>query len=187
MAGKRQTRWSKNDKNVHTFYDGRIEFRDNTDLAEYSIKQLSAFALTDIGKYICNNVRQLIRQDFPRMSKKRIARSYQYWVRKLETDLIVGIKDPAVGKKSMGHTSSGERDYDAWYNMGLETGYQGSVKIPRKAYFETFVYSHLDMIRRIETSYLTAINMDNDQLITYINDGENLLRVDEEDGMVTDD
>lgn len=187
MAGKRQTGWGKHDQNVHVFYDGRIEFRDNTNLAEWSIRSLSSFALTDIGKYICNNVRQLIRKDYPKMSRKRVTHSYQYWVRKIEADLIVGIKNPYLGRNASGPTSSGERDYDAWYNMGLETGWQGSVKIPRKAYFETFVYSHLDMIRKIEASYLTAINMDNDRLITYINDGENMLRVDEEDGMVTDD
>lgn len=187
MAGKRQTKFGKKDQNVHVFYDGRIEFRDYTDLAEYSIRSLSSFALTDIGKYICNNVRQLIRTDFPELGRKRVMHAYQYWVRKVETDLIVGIKNPYLGRNARGPSSSGERGYDAWYNMGLETGYQGEVKIPRKAYFETFVYGHLDVIRRIEASYLSAINMDNDRVITYIGDTESMMDVDEDDGEVTDD
>jgi len=187
MAGKRQTKFGKKDQNVHTFYDGRIEFRDYTDLADYSIRSLTSFALNDIGKYICNNVRQLMRADFPSLGRKRVTRSYQYWVRKKEGDLIVGIKNPYAGRKASAPTSSGERDYDAWYNMGLETGMQGKIKIPRKAYFETFVYGHLDMIRKIEASYLSAIDMDNDRIITYIGDTESMMDVDEDDGEVTDD
>lgn len=188
MPGKKQTTFSKRDQNVHTYYDGRIEFRDFTNLAEYSIKSLTSFALNDIGKYICNNVRQLIRNDYPGMPRKRVTHAYQYWVRKIENDLIVGIKDPTLGRNSRGHTSDGTRDYDAWYNMGLETGMQGSVKMPRKAYFQTFVYANVDVIRRIEASYLTAIDMDNDQLITYINNGEEtILQADEDEGEVTDD
>ena len=188
MAGKRQMTFGKRDQNVHVSYNGQVEFRDYTNLAEYSIRSLSSFALTDIGKYIVNNVRQLIRNDFPSIPRKRVTHAYQYWVRKVETDLIVGIKNPALGRNSRGQTSSGERNYDAWYNMGLETGMQGDVKMPRKAYFQTFVYANVETIRRIEASYLTAINMDNDQLITYINNGEDtILEADEDDGEVTDD
>ena len=187
MAGKRQTQFSKKDQNVHVLYNGQVEFRDYTDLAEWSIRSLSSFALTDIGKYIVNNVRQMIRTDYPKLPRKRVTHAYQYWVRKIEVDLIVGIKNPYLGRNAKGQTSSGERFYDAWYNMGLETGMQGNVKIPRKAYFETFVYSHLDMIRKIEASYLSAIDMDNDRIITYINDGESMMDVDEDDGEVTDD
>lgn len=187
MAGKRQMTFGKRDQNVHVSYNGQVEFRDYTNLAEWSIRSLSSFALTDIGKYIVNNVRQMIRTDYPELPHRRVTHAYQYWVRKIEVDLIVGIKNPYLGRNAKGQTSSGERFYDAWYNMGLETGMQGSVKIPRKAYFETFVYANVDMIRKIEASYLSAIDMDNDQLITYINDGEGLLEVDEDDGEVTDD
>ena len=48
--------FTKYDRNVHTFADGHVEFRDYTDLAEYSIRDLTAFAMTDVGKYICNSV-----------------------------------------------------------------------------------------------------------------------------------
>lgn len=189
MAGKARTTFSKRDFNVHTYANGRVEFRDYTNLAEHSIRSLTAIALTDVAKYIVNNVRVLIKTDFPKLSKarKRLWHSYQYWIRKAENDLIVGIKNPYLGRNARLSQSSGKRNYDAWYNMGLETGLQGMVKMPRKAYLQTFVYGHIDMIRRIEASYLTAINMDNDQLITYIQDIDGNLRVEEDDGMITDD
>ena len=127
-----------------------------------------------------STVRQMIRTDYPELPHRRVTHAYQYWVRKIEVDLIVGIKNPYLGRNAKGQTSSGERFYDAWYNMGLETGMQGSVKIPRKAYFETFVYANVDMIRKIEASYLSAINLDNDELVTYISNSEGVFNEDDE-------
>ncbi len=188
MAGKARTTWGRGDFNVHTYADGHVEFRDYTNLADYSIRTLTAIALTDVGKYICSNVRAQLKKDYSKLKKarRRLWHSYQYWVRKYENDLIVGIKNPYLGRNAGSPGSSGKRNYDAWYNMGVEIGMQGPVKIPRKAYMQNFVYTNVDMIRRIEAQYLTAINLDNDELITYVNTAEHSVKI-EGDGLVTDD
>ena len=178
--------WSSHDIAVHTFADGHVEFRDFTNQAEYALDQLIALALTDVGKYICNNIRALIRTEFPKMThgrsaSKRVFNSYQYWVRKRENDLVVGIKDLQnfPTKYSRQFRSSGERYYDAWYSAGLETGMQGQVKMPRKAYLQNFVYEHVDVIREIESKYLTGINDDNDTVMNNIDRMNSSLEVDE--------
>lgn len=189
MAGKRQTTFSKRDLNVHTYADGHVEFRDYINLAEYSIRSLTAFALTDVGKYICNNVRVLLQQERPEMTgkaKKRIFNAYQYWNRKWENDLVVGIKNlsKSPSKYGSGFHSSGERNYDAWYSVGYEIGMQGRVKMPRKAFLQNFVYQNVDMIRRIEAQYLTAINQDNDALEAAISSYE--ANLNDDDGSLTE-
>ena len=77
MAGKRQMTFGKRDQNVHVSYNGQVEFRDYTNLAEWSIRSLSSFALTDIGKYIVNNVRQMIRTDYPELPHRCVTHAYQ--------------------------------------------------------------------------------------------------------------
>lgn len=181
--------FSKRDKAVHVYANGQVEFRDWTDQAEYSIRQLTSFALNDVGKYICNNVRQMVKTDQPEMvgkASRRIFNAYQYWNRKKENDLIVGIKNLQYKptKYGSGFKSSGERNYDAWYSVGLEIGMQGSVKIPKKAFLQRFVYGNLDMIRKIEAQYLTAINLDNDALDNEIKALEQSEKVD--DGSISE-
>ena len=116
-----------------------------------------------------------------RSASKRVFNSYQYWVRKRENDLVVGIKDLQnfPTKYSRQFRSSGERYYDAWYSAGLETGMQGQVKMPRKAYLQNFVYEHVDVIREIESKYLTGINDDNDTVMNNIDRMNSSLEVDE--------
>lgn len=176
--------FTKYDRNVHTFADGHVEFRDYTNLAEYSIRDLTAFAMTDVGKYICNNVRLLLQKDQPELvgkARRRVFNAYQYWNRKWENDLIVGIKNLTQypSKYGSGYHSSGERNYDAWYSVGFEIGMQGGVRMPRKAFLQNFVYQHVDMIRKIEAQYLTAINQDNDSLMATIDSYEANLTDDE--------
>lgn len=108
-----------------------VEYMNNVDRANYYIQELTRAALKDVGKYICRMTRKKIHN-----RTRRLARNTQYWVRKKETDLIVGFKTAG------------------WYG-----GYQelGTEKTPRVGALRDTVEENIDEIRKIEAQYLSAI------------------------------
>ena len=111
-----------------------VEYLYNVDRANYYIQELTRAALKDVGKYICRETRKKIHS-----RTRRLARNTQYWVRKKETDLIVGFKTAG------------------WYG-----GYQelGTEKTPRVGALRDTVADNIDEIRKIEAQYLSAIEDD---------------------------
>lgn len=111
--------------------DGSVTFTDNVDAANYLIEELTRAALRDVGKFVCKLTRQKIKR-----RTGRLAKNTQYWVRKRETDLLVGFK-----------------------KGGFYGGYQelGTEKIPRIGALYNTVADNIDEIREIESQYLSAI------------------------------
>lgn len=113
------------------FTRGGVEYMNNVDRASYYISELTRAALKDVGKFICRETRKKIRR-----KTRRLAHNTQYWVRKKETDLVVGFKTAG------------------WYG-----GYQelGTQKTPKVGALRNTVADNIDEIRKIEAQYLSAI------------------------------
>ena len=73
----------------------------------------------------------------PGMKKHRRPYNTQYWVRRRETDLLIGFK------------------HSAWYSVGQELGDRGMHK---HGIMREVVYSNIDQIQKIQAQYLSALN-----------------------------
>jgi hypothetical protein len=71
---------------------------------------------------------------------KRIYNSTQYWVRKRETDLQIGIK------------------HAGWYGVQQELGTSNQ---PKREILRSTVFESIDDIRRVQGAYLSAIEDEN--------------------------
>lgn len=123
-----------------------VVYKSNVDRVKYTIRELSRAALRDVGKYIVRQTRvaSLAR---PHMGRKTVryrfygkGGAFSYWVRKRETDLLVGIK------------------HDTWYGALQELGEKNQ---PQKSILTNAVQKNIDEIRRIEGHYLSAIEDEN--------------------------
>jgi len=119
-----------------------IEYISNVDQAEYLITELTRAALRDVGKYIsrvCNQAAQKL----PGMKRSRRVRgkssAFQYWVRKRDGDLQVGIK------------------HGTWYGEQQELGTR---RQPKRGILRNSTYDNLDKIREIEAQYLSALSQE---------------------------
>jgi HK97 gp10 family phage protein len=120
-----------------------VKYISNVDRAQYTIKELSRAALKDVAKLIRRRMLDKARK-MPGMRRgKRIPNAFQYWVRKRETDLVVGIK------------------HDTWYGVEQELGTSNQ---PKRSIVRDTVYENIDEIRRIQGKYLSAIESENKAL-----------------------
>jgi HK97 gp10 family phage protein len=117
-----------------------VEFVSNVDRAKYTLQELSRAALKDVAKLIRRRMLDKARK-MPGMKRgKRIPNAFQYWVRKQETDLQVGIK------------------HDTWYGVEQELGTSNQ---PKRSILRDTVYENIDQIRIIQGKYLSAIEDEN--------------------------
>lgn len=117
-----------------------IEFISNVDRANYTIQELSRAALKDVAKLLRKRMVQELKT-LPGMRRsKRIYNSTQYWVRRRECDLQIGVK------------------HDAWYGVNQELGTKG---MPKKGVIRETTFKHIDEIRKIQGQYLSAIEDEN--------------------------
>lgn len=128
---------------------GNIEFIDNSDRCNYSLDELTRAALRDVGKFVCGKFRKSYYATFKKRSG-RIGRFTQYWVRKKECDLQVGLKP------------------NAFYGGFQELG---SSKQPRLGLLQKAVQENIAEIVRIESQYLSALE-DEAQALSLISDDE---------------
>lgn len=94
-------------KSVVKIKKGNIEYMSNVDRVQYTIEELTRAALRDVGKFICNKFRSGYYGLFKR-KKGNVGRYTQYWVRRNECDLQVGIKPNAFygGFQELGSSKS---------------------------------------------------------------------------------
>ena len=74
--------------------NGNVEFTSNVDRVNYTLDELTRAALRDCGKFICHTFRRSYYALFSR-KKGNVGRYTQYWVRRKDKDLQVGIKPNA--------------------------------------------------------------------------------------------
>ena len=127
-------------KSVVKFSRGKVVYTSNVDAANYTIRELTRAALRDVGKFVfrkCNSEAMKL----PGLKKSRRVRgktsAFQYWVRKQETDLQVGIK------------------HGTWYGTQQELGERNQ---PRRGILRGVVNSNIAQIVEIESQYLSALS-----------------------------
>jgi hypothetical protein len=117
-----------------------VEYVSNVDRTKYTIEELTRRALYDTAKFIRKKMVTELKK-LPGMRRsKRVYSSTQYWVRKWETDLIIGYK------------------HNTWYGKNQELGDKNQ---PARNTLRNAVYPNIDEIRKIQGKYLSAIEDDN--------------------------
>ncbi|MBS6503980.1 MAG: hypothetical protein KH415_20610 [Clostridium sp.] len=122
-------------KSIVKIKKGNIEYISSVDRVQYTLAELSRAALRDIGKFICNKFRNTYYGIFKRR-KGRVGKYTQYWVRRKECDLQVGIKPFAF--------------YGAFQELG-------SSKTKKLGLLQKVVNESIPQIVEIESKYLSAL------------------------------
>lgn len=137
-----------------------VEFTSRVDRANYFIEELTRAAMKDVGRLITRECAKRVRNIGPWLRKAKWApRRYQYWVRKKECDLIVGIENTKYGAET------------AWWADQAELGTNGQ---PKRGILRGSTYDQISQIREIEAQYLSAIE---DEIRA-----QSLINEDEEEG-----
>lgn len=125
------------------YKSGHVVFTSKVDRANYLISELTRAAMKDVGKTITKLVRKKVSGISDNLKNMKYAYSrYQYWVRKRENDLQLGIENTSKGAVS------------AWWADQAELG---TSKQPKRGLLRSTVYDNIDLIRKIEAQYLSAI------------------------------
>ena len=126
-------------KSVVRFKGNNVTYTSSADSAQYTIEELTRAALRDVGKYIsrvCNSKAMKL----PGLKKSRRVRgrtsAFQYWVRKKEGNLQVGIK------------------HGTWYGEQQELGTKNQ---PKRGILRNSTYDNIPTIIEIESKYLSAL------------------------------
>ena len=135
-----------------------VEFTSSVDRCNYTIRELTRAALRDVGRYVVRQCTRKARRLEGLGHTRYIQKRFQFWVRKQEGDLQVGIHN-VMKNKNPGET---------WYGMDQELGLNGQ---PKRAFLQTSVYENIRTIRDIEAQYLSAIE-DEQQALALINEEE---------------
>lgn len=126
-------------KSVVKFSRNGIKYTSSVDKAQYTITELTRAALRDVGRFVSRNCNSAAMK-LPGMKKSRRVRgkssAFQYWVRKKETDLQVGIK------------------HNTWYGADQELGTKNQ---PKRGILRNIVYDNIAKIVEIESQYLSAL------------------------------
>lgn len=126
-------------RTTRTTRDG-VEWISNIDRTQFTFKRLQAAALTEVGKFIRKKLLEKAKLRPNMRRSKRNAKAFQYWNRKREGDLQIGIK------------------HNTWYGVQQELGTRNQ---PRKAILVNTVMENITDIRRIMGIYISSIEDQN--------------------------
>ena len=131
-----------------------VEYTSQVDRAKYLLVELQRAALKEVGKLVRKRCMQAARKLKGLRKGKRVSNTFQFWVRKKETDLQVGIR------------------HATWYGVLQELG---DSRQPKRGILRNSTFEHIDDIRRIEGMYLSSIEDENRALglIDEDDEGEN--------------
>lgn len=117
-----------------------VEYVSNVERTKYTLLELTRAALKDVARFLRRRMLDKARK-MPGMKRgRRIPNAFQYWVRRRETDLIIGIK------------------HDTWYGADQELGTNGQ---PKRSVLRQTAYENINEIRKIQGKYLSAIEDEN--------------------------
>lgn len=126
-------------KSVVTFSKNGVTYTSSVDRASYTINELTRAALRDVGRFVartCNTEAfKLPGLKYSRRVRGKTS-AFQFWVRRKETDLQVGIK------------------HGTWYGEQQELGTQNQ---PKRGILRASVYNNIPKIVEIESQYLSAL------------------------------
>ena len=125
-----------------TTKDG-VQITSSVDRCAYTIQELTRAALRDVGKFVCikaNMAAQKLYGGGLRKSRRvrglKKTNAFQYWARKKEGDLQVGVT------------------HETWYGTEQELG---SGKMKKKGILSNAVHDNIAEIVKIESQYLSAL------------------------------
>ena len=126
-------------RSVVKFKKGTVEYTSSVDFAKYAIQELTRAALLDVGRFVSRSSNSAAIQLHGLKNSRRVrgkTSAFQFWVRKQETDLQVGIK------------------HGTWYGVALELG---DSKMPKLGILRNTTYDNIPTIVEIESKYLSAL------------------------------
>lgn len=136
-------------KSVTKIKRGNVEYISSVDRVSYTLNELTRAALRDTGKFVCNRFRSSFYQNFRRRTGK-VGRFTQYWVRRRDADLQVGLKP------------------NAFYGGIQEVG---SRTTPKLRLLRSSVEENIPKIIEIQSQYLSALE-DEARALSLIDEGE---------------
>lgn len=126
-------------KSVVKFNKNGVSYTSDVEKVSYTMQELTRAALRDVGRFLsrkCNTEAMKL----PGLKKSRRTRgkssAFQFWVRKRDTDLQMGIK------------------HNTWYGVAQELGNNGQ---PKKGILRNSTYENVAQIIEIESKYLSAL------------------------------
>jgi len=151
-------------KSVVKLSKNGVTYTSSVDRASYLISELTRAALRDVGRYISRTANSAAMKLQGMAKSKRVrgkTSAFQYWVRKKEGDLQVGIK------------------HDTWYGVAQELGSATRVgkggkamaTQPKKSILRNSTYDNIPTIVEIESKYLSALESEAEAL-NKIDEGE---------------
>lgn len=122
-------------KSIVKIKKGEVTYTSSVDRCAYTIQELCRAALRDTAKFVCAKFRQNYYATFRRRTG-RVGRFTQYWVRKRDMDLQVGLK-----------------------SNGFYGGFQelGGSKSDKLALLTKSVEENIPKIVEIQSKYLSAL------------------------------
>jgi len=112
-----------------------IQYTSNVDRVKYTLSELTRAALRDVGKYLTKEFRLAYYGNFKKRRGK-VGKFTQYWVRKIDCDLQVGLKP------------------NAFYGGFQE---KGSSKTPALGLLTKVAQDNIAKIVEIESQYLSSL------------------------------
>lgn len=126
-------------KSVVKFKKDGVEYTSSVDRVSYTIDELTRAALRDVGRYVARMCNAEARK-LPGLKKSRRVRgkssAFQFWVRKKDKDLQVGIK------------------HATWYGEQQELG---TMNQPKRGILRNTTEQNIKTIIEIESQYLSAL------------------------------
>lgn len=135
-------------KSVIRFDKNGVKYISSVERCQYTIRELTRAALRDVGKFIireCNKkALKLMGGGLAKTNRiikhkgagKNKDLAFEYWARKKECDLQVGIR------------------HDTWYGVEQELG---SSKMKKHGILRNTTYENVPEIIKIESQYLSAL------------------------------
>ena len=126
-------------RSVVKFKKGTVEYTSSVDFAKYAIQELTRAALRDVGRFVSRSSNSAAMQLHGLKKSRRVrgkTSAIQFWVRKQETDLQVGIK------------------HGTWYGVDQELG---DSKMQKLGILRNTTYDNIPTIVEIESKYLSAL------------------------------
>jgi hypothetical protein len=129
-----------------------VVFTSDVNRAQYTLQELTRAALRDIGQIMNYTTHREVKKiaGGSLRKTKRPRKAFQYWIRKRETDLIVGIR------------------HNTWYGVDQELGTKGQ---PKREILRKSLIANVNYMVQIQAKYLK--HMENQsEAIRHINEND---------------
>ena len=144
-------------KSVIKIKKDHVEYISSVDRTQYLISELCRAALRDTGKFIRRRILDKARKLRGHKKGKRVLNAFQFWVRKREGNLQVGIR------------------HNTWYGVEQELGTHNQ---PKRGLLRDTTFENINEIQKIQGQYLSAIE-DEQKALSLIDENDEGSNADE--------